>query len=406
MKKLIRFSHIIMKRKITLPFVCDQTLVLLYAVLMVHSAALSQPKHRIVTVNAIVAAPTAVSDTLTIVGDRLSLGNWNPAVVGMLKVNDTLWSYRDSYYEGETIEFKITLGSWEREAIYTKGEIPPNHRISVYHDTSVSYRIIGWSSKEKSHPAPVRSTITGTVRYHKQMQGESLIPPRDIIVWLPPSYEKESEMRYPVLYMHDGQNIIDPATSFTQIDWGVDETADSLIKNKLIEEIIIVGIYNTVYRSAEYADTDTGRAYARFVVNSLKPFIDSTYRTIPDAENTAIIGSSSGGLSAFLFAWWYPEVFSKAGCFSSAFLSKHKKIVDEVEAYTGPKKPIRFYIDVGGIGLEQRLKPGSDDMAAALRKKGYIDGKDLEYFYDPMAEHNEKAWAARVWRPLIFFFGR
>jgi predicted alpha/beta superfamily hydrolase len=368
----------------------------------------AQQKNRILSIYVTVPASTFAHDTLYIVGDRLSLGEWNPSLVRMQRIDDSTWSYRDSYKEGETVEFKITLGRWEKEAIYKAGVIPANHSITMNNDTTVHYRIVGWSEKDTASAGDVKSTggITGTVRYHRDMQGEKILLPRDMIVWLPPSYEEEPQRRYPVLYMHDGQNIIDPTISFTRFDWRVDDVADSLIKRNTIEEIIIVGIYNSIYRGAEYSDTDTGRAYARFVVNTLKPFIDKTYRTKPDAKNTAVMGSSAGGLISFLFAWWYPEVFSKAACLSSAFLLKKDKIIKEVAAYAGLKKSLRFYIDVGGVGLEQRLKLGADEMVKILKQKGYVDGVDLEDFYVPTAEHNERAWAARVWRPLVFFFGK
>jgi predicted alpha/beta superfamily hydrolase len=173
-----------------------------------------------------------------------------------------------------------------------------------------------------------------------------------------------------------------------------------------MEEIIIVGIYNTADRTPEYSDSELGRAYLGFVVNELKPMIDQTYRTKPDAKNTAVMGSSMGGLSAFLFAWKRPEVFSKAGCLSSAFLVDDNRILKEVRNYSGAKKPIRVYLDDGSEGLEASLKPGFDEMVELLERKGYKQGIDLEYFHDAGAEHNERAWAGRLWRPLLFLFGK
>jgi predicted alpha/beta superfamily hydrolase len=172
-----------------------------------------------------------------------------------------------------------------------------------------------------------------------------------------------------------------------------------------MREIIIVGVYNTVNRAAEYSDTTAGRAYMNFLAHTLKPFIDSNYRTLPGPEYTATMGSSMGGLISFLIAWHHPEVFSQAGCLSPAFIFQNYKSVKMVNAYRGPAKPIRIYMDNGGVGLEDTLQYGCDKMLAALRQAGFKDGDNLEWFYDETAEHNEAAWAKRVWRPLLFLYG-
>jgi predicted alpha/beta superfamily hydrolase len=203
--------------------------------------------------------------------------------------------------------------------------------------------------------------------------------------------------------MHDGQNIIDPSTSFIGYDWHVDDIADSLIKAGRLNEFIVVGIYNTQDRRVEYGNTEQGSAYMSFIVKQLKPFIDSTYRTLPDRENTATMGSSMGGLISFLLVWNYPEVFSKAGCMSPAFFGG---IIDSVKGYEGSDKKISLYLDNGGKGLEQDLLPGCEEMLKALKKTGFVEGKNLIWYYDPNAEHNERAWAERLWRPLIFMFGK
>ena len=176
--------------------------------------------------------------------------------------------------------------------------------------------------KLKTLTAP-QAEIIGNVRYHRQMASPLLKHARDIIVWLPPTYLRTKQRRYPVLYMHDGQNLFDPATAFLNNDWRADEMADRLMRKKRMKEVILVGIYNTPERIPEYSGGKPGRNFARFVVEELKPLIDSTYRTMPEAKHTAVLGSSMGGLSAFYFAWWYPEVFSQAACMSSSFFWKN-----------------------------------------------------------------------------------
>jgi len=247
--------------------------------------------------------------------------------------------------------------------------------------------------------------IVGDVRYHRNFYSSFLDNKRDIIIWLPPSYKlalqnrKDSRKHYPVLYMHDGQNIMDPKTSYAGMDWCVDETLTKLINQNKVEEIIVVGIYNSADRLSEYSDSEKGQNYMKFIIDELKPFIDAEYRTLADKENTAVMGSSMGGLISFLITWNYPDVFSKAGCLSSSFYYHDDMAIKLVKDYSGPKKNIKIYIDHGEDGLVRGQK-----MFCALNKKGYLIGSDIDYYYAPGAEHNEKEWAARLERPLLFFF--
>lgn len=244
-----------------------------------------------------------------------------------------------------------------------------------------------------------KTKIIGDVKYHRKFHSDFLNNKRDIIVWMPPSYKEDFRKRYPVLYMHDGQNIMDPKTSYAGMDWRVDETLTKLIKQNKIQEIIVVGIYNTKERLDEYSDTEIGQNYIKFITKELKPFIDSGYRTLTGKENTSVMGSSMGGLISFLIAWNHPEIFSKAGCLSSSFYYQDDKALKMVKDYSGPKKNIKIYIDHGEDGLVRGQK-----MFCSLTKKGYLIGADIDYYYEPGAEHNEKAWAERLERPLQFFF--
>jgi predicted alpha/beta superfamily hydrolase len=173
-----------------------------------------------------------------------------------------------------------------------------------------------------------------------------------------------------------------------------------------MKEVNVVGLYNTPDRGPEYGkDPGKTRAYMDFVVTSVKPFVDAHYRTLPDRENTAVMGSSMGGLISFLLAWQYPQVFSAAACLSPAFTVGDW--LDDVEKYDGPPKPIRIYMDNGGVGMDrERMQPGCERMLDILPKKGFILGENLEWFLDEKAEHNEAAWAARLHRPLLFLFGK
>jgi predicted alpha/beta superfamily hydrolase len=340
------------------------------------------------------------NSTVFITGNHEKLGAWNAAVVALEKREDGSWSQSFKFPAGTELEFKVTRGSWQTEAVSAEGVVPQNFKLHVFSNESVRIVVANW--KDAMHK--VEGQITGTVRYHPKMQGEG-INPRDVVVWLPPSYERSPDRLYPVLYMHDGQNAFDPATSFLGVDWQIDEVADRLIHEGKMREIIVVGIYNTADRREEYSDTVKGRAYMRFIVEKLKPLIDREYRTRPEREHTAVMGSSMGGLISFLLLWNYPEVFSQAACLSPAFVFQNLDATRLVQQYSGPGKHIRMYMDNGGIGLEAQLQPGCEKMLAAFREKGFKLGDDLEWFRDPDAEHSERAWSRRVWRPLLFLFG-
>ena len=242
----------------------------------------------------------------------------------------------------------------------------------------------------------------GSIEYHRQVVSARVRHPRDIIVWLPPSYYQDRRKRYPVLYMHDGQNLMDPSTAFLGVDWRVNSAAARLIEKKRIRELLIVGIYNTQDREEEYTSSIPGLNYANFVIHDVKPLIDRTYRTKPDADHTGVMGSSLGGLISFLFAWWHPDVFGKAGCMSNSFFWDDYSAVKVVDRYEGPKKHIRLYLDVGS--KEVFLRSGYERMVPLLRRKGFRKGVDLQYHIAKGGSHDEKSWGERVWRPLTFLF--
>jgi enterochelin esterase-like enzyme len=380
-------------------------LVVTYLLLMSFSSLVGLGQEKRITIRVVTPPSTPKNDTVFIAGNAPMLGNWNPGAVSLKRENDSVWVRSFTAPQGAVAEFKITRGSWDTEALYQDGVIPQNFMFRVQDDTTILVRPVTWRDVSPEFKKVASGGgIVGTVRYHRGLMGVGLNHPRDVIVWLPPSYEQRPDERYPVLYMHDGQNVFDPNTSFIGYDWRADEVADSLIRAGKIREIIIVGIYNTPDRILEYTDTELGRNYAKFVVEQLKPMIDSTYRTMPDREHTAVMGSSLGGVISLLFVWWYPDVLSQAGCLSTAVIpDEQEQLLDDIRNYRGPKKDIRIYLDVGEF--EPFLIPGYNALISLLKEKGFVKGKDLEYFFDRGAAHNERAWANRIWRPLEFMFG-
>ncbi len=335
-------------------------------------------------------------------GNQPELGNWNPGLIALSNTSGNVWERTFSFPAGEDVEFKITRGSWENEAVNRDGSVPQNIKIKTIRDTTVYLSINHWKDE---FTYKLKGQVTGRLDYIRNVKGEGILP-RDIIVWLPPGYKEDAEKRYPVLYMQDGQNLFDPSTSAFGVDWQLDETADSLIRKGRMKPIIIVGLANTKWRNSEYAENDTGYAYMKFVVEVVKPLIDSSYHTITGPASTAAGGSSLGGLISFMLAWNYPEVFSMAMCVSPALKVYNFNYVDNVIDYKGPRKNLKFYFDVGVKSIDSLLVPGVKEIILALKEKGYEKGKDIIFYEDSLGEHNETSWSARAWRPLLFFFGR
>lgn len=349
----------------------------------------------------ITAHMQAADDTVFIAGNFENIGGWQPNIVPLKRQNDSLWTLKRIFPKGATVEYKFTRGSWNTEAASKDGMVPGNYRIKAILNSIVKHKIEAW--KDQFKPV-IKGQITGSVEYIKNLTFKNLYP-RDVIVWLPPNYEKDKNDSYPVLYMHDGQNVFDPATSSFGTDWQADETADTLIRKGEIEPIIIVGINNTLHRSAEYSNNDTGRTYMEFIVKKLKPMIDSIYRTKPEAQFTATCGSSMGGLISFMLLWEYNDVFTKAISMSPAYkIGPYDYISTVINDTT--KRNLKLYIDNGGVGLEEILQPGITQMISALKLKGYTDGADFIFIKDNNAEHNEAAWAKRLPGALRFLFGK
>ncbi|BDD05780.1 phosphonate ABC transporter ATP-binding protein [Aureibacter tunicatorum] len=334
-------------------------------------------------------------------GSLEELGYWSPNQVKLSYVGGHKWSIDLMLPEDEAVEYKFTLGSWENEGADANGLPLPNFYLNSFEDSVANHSIYFW----KDGDIEPQGQITGHVEYMKNVEGEGILP-RDVIIWLPEDYDEHQSKKYPVLYMHDGQNIIDPKTSSFGVDWQVDETVTDLISKEELKSVIVVGVYNTVNRTDEYTPGEKGTAYMEFMAHKLKPMIDKKFRTLQDRKNTYIGGSSAGGIMAFMLAWEYPDIYSGAICMSPAFKIEQIDYVKDVKSFTGEKKPLKLYIDNGGKGLEIKLQPGIDEMMSALAGKGYVIGDDLMYVIDPEAEHFESAWAERMPKALKFVVGK
>lgn len=289
-------------------------------------------------------------------------------------------------------EFKITRGQWDKVESANDGQAIANRSFVLKRDTLIRVTVLAWADAFKKE-AP-RSTATANVHLlDSAFQMPQLNAKRNIWIYLPPSYAK-SKKKYPVLYMNDGQNVFDQASSGFG-EWGVDEILDSLIA-KGTKEYIVVAIANGgSERLKEYNPYDSqygkgkGKAYVAFLAETLKPYIDQHYRTLSGSKHTAIAGSSMGGLISMYAMVAYPHVFGKAGIFSPAFWLG-KAIETDIKNAGPSLSKHQVYLVAGGLegkmmtrdmeSVYQLLLAESKD-AKYIKLVEKADGKHSEWFW-------------------------
>ena len=256
------------------------------------------------------------------------------------------------------------------------------------------------------------------------------VQPRTIAVWLPEGYD--STKKYPVLYMHDGQNLFDSTVTFNHQEWKVDETIMRLIREKRMRPCIVVAIWNTgMTRWNEYfpqkavnyfsgPDMNTFTStylktplvaddYLKFLVRELKPFIDKTFPTLSDRDNTFISGSSMGGLISLYAMCEYPKVFGGAACISTHWIGGWPPVVQYIpngffqyfKANLPSPKTHKIYFDYGTETHDQYYKPFQAEMDKIMTEKGYTSANWMTKEF-PGENHSEQSWNKRFYIPLEF----
>jgi predicted alpha/beta superfamily hydrolase len=279
--------------------------------------------------------------------------------------------------------FKTCLKTTDGRVLWTIG---PNMLLLMTSDDAADVHPYFEGSARGSFSTPIKipSSILG----------------RDHILraYLPAGYDENPLRRFPVLYMQDGKNLFFPEEAFMGRDWGVDEALTLLDTMNFVDRAVIVGIYSGD-RMTEY--TKPGyEAYARSVVEEIKPFVDGRFRVKGSPSETAVIGSSLGGVVSFYMAWQHPEVFGAAACMSSTF--SHKDDLIE-RVLSEPKSKARFYLDSGWPGDNYEVTLA---MAMAFVERGYRVREEFIHLAFPLDEHDETAWGRRIHLPLQLMLGR
>lgn len=267
--------------------------------------------------------------------------------------------------------------------------------------------------------------LTETIRW-KDVPTQ-YIDPRHVDIWLPPEYHSQPEQSFPVLYMHDGQNLFYPEESFSGVDWGVVPAMQKALQENTIRPAIIVGIWNTEKRFQELLPwkpitnsirgmkmydkhkAEIGRVvsdnYLRFMVEELKPRIDEKFHTLPDAANTFVMGSSMGGLISLYAICEYPHIFGGAGCLSTHWPILKQTMINYLKKNMPDPASHKLYFDFGTDGLDAEYEIYQIRVDKTLQSAGFKEGHNwITHKFDG-DDHHERFWRKRVHIPLQFLLG-
>ena len=381
------------------------------------------PVMRTVVVRAEVPQGTVAPVYLT--GNIASLGPWNAAGLAMTgSGRGRVASVKIP--EGTLFEFKITLGSWEREALGPSGMVMANRRQLIAGDQNIKITVSDFKKDAKVYIQDWQgSGVKGSLVYWLDVPSKYLVHTRHVSIWLPPAYQAQANKRYRVIYMSDGQNLFDPRIANTGVDWGVDEAMMRLSDAGEIEPAIVVAAWSSPSRGMEYSPWHDAEKYAQFLIDELIPRVNSEFRTLGGPENTFHMGSSMGGLLSFYLSTRHPETFGGCGCISTHFPLSEAVVAQNFSGAAQPKTPdqtpyierdiakgvllpkgVRLWFDHGTLGLDASYAPSHARVRQWLLTQGFVENQDFVIRAFEGADHNEASWRARLDLPLRFLLGK
>lgn len=305
------------------------------------------------------------------------------------------------------LEFKFTRGSWETvEKAASGAEIANRTYTFGGNGETVRFEVAAWSDLLGGNSAKPSTAAANVGIVSESFEMPELGRKRKIRLYLPPNYAS-SNLRYPVLYMHDGQNLFDNATSFSG-EWQVDESLNTYFE-KTGKGIIVVGIDNggsyripeyTPWRHPNYGGGE-GAKYMQFVVKTLKPYIDKQYRTLADKPNTALMGSSLGGLISHFGALEYPQVFGKIGVFSPSFWFSDSTYI--LASQKANIQDTKMFLLAGGAESATMVAE-MEKMLQTMKQAGFKP-ENMSSKVVPAGTHSEGFWRNEFPFAIQYLFG-
>ncbi|HNY13095.1 MAG TPA: alpha/beta hydrolase-fold protein [Candidatus Wallbacteria bacterium] len=373
-------------------------------------------------VSIIVRVPklTPEGSKIYISGNHKLLGDWKAGEIELVKLAPCTYQF-SAYIASETkLEFKFTRGDFSKVEKDPEGFEMQNRVLMVNPQSfnKITCEISSWADIKPANDLPETFSkadheilnIIGNYELIKNFKSEYLSHARNVVVYLPDGYGESGKKRYPVLYMHDGNNLFDPYISHLDCDWGLDETIYKLTSSNQMNDIIVVGIYNTPDRASEYTPFKSeeyggggGESYSKFLINELKPYIDDRFRTLKTSRDTAIGGASFGGIISLYIGLSHPEVFSSMIAISPSLWWADGELLSWAASRKINMKKTKIWIDMGLIEGEEALRHARK-FAEGIRK-AFPGFANFRYEEFPNAPHNAVAWGKRFHLPLCFVFG-
>jgi len=340
-----------------------------------------------------------------VTGGHPTLGDWDPARALELRWEPPFHAGEVEVPQGTVLEYKLTRGHWETEAVDAFGHVPPNERHEVWMDHTLHHTVADWKDR-----------FSGRLT-RESVRSIALAGSRDLLVWLPPGYASDPARRFPLIVLHDGANVFDPVTSVIPgVDLAADELVTALSRERATGDAIVAGVCHPdgfTEEDASLRDFDLspelgGEAYARFITGELVPYMDTHYRTLARPEARILGGVSLGGLNTFFTFLRHPGVFRGYVGLSAAFEDvqgappAHSGQLLALADHKALPAGVRMYFDFGTHGLDECYDGYFRDLGCLLRERGWTDGEEFTIRHIEGGGHDEISWRSRLGDALRF----
>lgn len=362
------------------------------------------------TIHIIARTPNFIPGPFYVCGNLEIFGNWTEHIPMQAFAEDEyIFSVKLTREELLRLEFKFTLGDFELVELDSSGQEIDNRYLPALESglSEVHFQIDNIRGYERNE---VSSIIENSLNLGN-FESKILNNPRNLTVVFPPSYHSNPQQKYPVLYLHDGNNMFDCQQSYGGVEWALDKTALKLMQANLIEEIILVGVANTSEREKEYTPTKVrnrgglGNNYLDCLVTEIIPYVESKLRV--DDNKRGLMGSSYGGLITLLAAKNKPDVFSRLGIISPSLGWDKEWMIRNFDLDC--LRNCKVWMDIGTKEFGAPTKPfGVKYVDRVLRLDQILRKLPTEnyaFYQDAEAVHNEMSWNRRAHLPLIFLYG-